>query len=183
MSERTNPYIREQTRETFKFVPNAEVLGLANSQKINQKVVLSFYGKKIDLPFKFVNEDNYVEILKDVAHIPEASHEVMEAYRLEITHPLGKMFCRFDIPKELTASTMTADAFSIAELNVRAKREFEDYLISRKQYDIEFSQMDLSHRQARLERKYDYINKGLDTAIGLVTFGASSWKAGAIASN
>lgn len=183
MSERTNPYIRELTRETFRFVPNAEVLGLANSQKINQKVVLSFYGKKIDLPFKFVNEDNYVEILKDVAHIPEASHEVMEAYRLEITHPLGKMFCRFDIPKELTASTMTADAFSIAELNVRAKREFEDYLISRKQYDIEFSQMDLSHRQARLERKYEYINKGLDTAIGLVTFGASSWKAGAIASN
>lgn len=170
-----NPYIRQKTTEILTFSVADKLNQLSDVQKVNQKVVLSFYGNKIDLPFKLLPNSRPITLKVDKAIVTSDSG-LIQGYKLEMTHPLGKMYCRFDIPNEVTPSQMGGDAYALADLNIKSKREFEDYLISRKQYDLDFSSMDLSHRQARLERKYEYVTKGIDLALGTLSFGFASLK-------
>lgn len=145
--------IQTSQRQIYTIKATDALNSLDKTQWVNQKVNLSIFGQKIDLPVKVLKNNPAVNIELETAELKDKGNVFMDSHKVEISHSLGKTYLRFDTPKILTKSSTPYNAYETERMDISNMRAFQDYLIKRKEYEIGFDSMEIEHAKMRFDNQ------------------------------
>lgn len=171
--------VQESRKQIYAISANEALAKLDKTQWVNQKVNLSIYGHKVELPIKAFAQTIVATIELDTAHLEGRKQEALDSHKVEVTHALGKTYLRFDTSKLNVQGTSQFNVFDIERLDINNSRASEDYLLRRREYEIGNEAMQIEHEKMRFENAVKQNELITDTVLG--TIGGALLSVGSVA--
>lgn len=160
--------VKVSQKQIYAIAANEAIAKLDKTQWVNQKVNLSIYGQKIELPVKAFAQKILITIELDTANLERIGQQALDSHKIEISHALGKTYLRFDTSKLETRGTAQFNVFDIERLDIANMRASEDYLVKRREFDLNTQSMNLEHRRMRFENEMQKVSLITNTIMGAI---------------